>query len=155
MIDIKPCTTDTDFSAALTLVRDYLLWLNMDLSFQGIDRELSNFSAMYGPPDGLFLLARSQGVLGGGAGFRRIEAGVCEMKRLFVYDSFQGMGVGRLLCTELIRAAKDLGYEKMRLDTLERMKAAVGLYQNLGFTPIDPYCHNPDPTALYLELHLG
>ncbi len=44
---------------------------------------------------------------------------------------------------------------KMRLDTLARMKGAVQLYQTLGFTPIAPYCHNPDPTALYLELPLG
>lgn len=154
MIDIKPCTTETDFAAALTLVGDYLYWLDMDLSFQNIAGELSGFSAMYSPPNGIFLLAWNRDELVGGVGLRRIEERICEMKRLFVYDSFQDRGVGRQLCTQLIQAARSLGYETMRLDTLERMKSAMGLYTHLGFKEISPYRFNPDPTTQYLELDL-
>jgi ribosomal protein S18 acetylase RimI-like enzyme len=76
------------------------------------------------------------------------------MKRLFVYDAFKRKGVGRTLCTKLIQEAMHLGYTKMRLDTLGRMKAAMRLYQNLGFKEIKPYRFNPDPTTKYMELHL-
>ena len=83
-----------------------------------------------------------------------LEAEVCEMKRLFVYDQFKSKGTGRRLCTALIQAATGIGYEKMRLDTLERMKEAIKLYEKLGFKKIEPYRFNPDPTAKYMELHL-
>lgn len=154
MISIKPCQTPADFSAAIQLTRDYLQWIDLDLSFQNTDQEFAEFSSMYGPPDGLFLLAHDQGRLAGGVGLRRLEAGVCEMKRLYVYDPFKGLGAGRRLCTALIDAAGRLGFERMRLDTLERMAAAIGLYQSLGFREIAPYRFNPDPTTRYMELDL-
>ncbi len=154
MVEIKHCSTDSDFSFAMQITRDYIRWLNMDLSFQDIDKELSNFPSMYGPPNGLFLLAWHRGKLGGGVGLKMLEAKVCEMKRLFVYDQFKSKGVGRNLCTALIQEAINLGYEKMRLDTLERMKAAIRLYENLGFKGIEPYRFNPDPTTKYMELSL-
>jgi GNAT superfamily N-acetyltransferase len=154
MVEIKHCSTDSDFSSAMKITKDYIRWLNMDLSFQDIDKELASFPSMYGPPNGLFLLAWHKGELGGGVGLRPIEAGVCEMKRLFVYDSFKRKGVGRTLCTTLIQEATHLRYNKMRLDTLGRMKAAMRLYKKLGFKEIEPYRFNPDPTTKYMELHL-
>ena len=145
MIEIKHCSTDSDFSSAMQMTKDYIRWLNMDLSFQDIDKELLNFPSMYGPPNGLFLLAWHRDELGGG---------VCEMKRLFVYDPFKRKGVGCSLCTAIIKEAMNLGYDKMRLDTLGRMKAAKRLYENLGFREIEPYRFNPDPTTKYMELSL-
>ena len=116
--------------------------------------KLSDFSSMYGPPDGLFLLAWHNEELAGGVGFRKFDAKVCEMKRLFVYEQFLDIRLGRSLCIELIKKAKKLGYEKMRLDTLGHMKAAIRLYTTLGFKEIAPYRFNPDPTAKYMELNL-
>jgi ribosomal protein S18 acetylase RimI-like enzyme len=126
----------------------------MDLSFQDIDAELSDFSSMFGPPRGLFLLARDAGQLASGVGLRPLASAICEMKRLFVYDPFKGRGVGRILCARLIEEAGNLNFQRMRLDTLGRMNAAIGLYQSLGFRDIEPYRFNPDPTARYMELRL-
>jgi putative acetyltransferase len=154
MVEIKHCSTDSDFASAMQMTKDYIRWLNMDLSFQDIDKELSNFPSMYGPPNGLFLLAWQRGELRGGVGLRMLEAGVCEMKRLFVYDQFKRKGVGCSLCTAIIKEAMNLGYDKMRLDTLGHMKAAKRLYENLGFREIDPYRFNPAPTTKYMELSL-
>lgn len=154
MLVIKQCEKDPDFLFAGQLVKDYIRWLDIDLSFQDIDRELSDLSSMYGPPNGLFLLAWHDGELAGGAGLRRLEPTGCEMKRLYVYDQFKNRGIGRRLCTALIRKAGDLGYEKMRLDTLDRMTSAIGLYKSLGFKEIEPYRFNPDPTTKYMELRL-
>ncbi|MDM8553666.1 GNAT family N-acetyltransferase [Desulfococcaceae bacterium HSG7] len=154
MVEIKPCITDSDFAFAVQMTKDYIRWLDMDLSFQDIDKELSNFHSMYGPPNGLFLLAWHRGEIGGGVGLRTLETEVCEMKRLFVYDRFKRKGIGRNLCTALIQEAINLEYEKMRLDTLGRMKAAIRLYENLGFKEIEPYRFNPDSTTKYMELSL-
>jgi len=109
---------------------------------------------MFGPPNGLFLLAWHEDELAGGAGLRMIEPAVCEMKRLYVYDQFKNRGVGRRLCIALIQEARNLGYEKMRLDTLDRMKSAIELYKSLGFKEIESYRFNPYPTTTYMELNL-
>lgn len=154
MVEIKQCSTDADFSYAMRITKDYIAWLGMDLSFQGIDEELSGFASMFGPPDGFFLLAWHDGELAGGVGLRKLAAGVCEMKHLFVYERFRGGGIGRSLCTELIERARRMPYGRMRLDTLDRMKAAIRLYESVGFRDIGPYRFNPDPTARYMELRL-
>jgi|SRR5208283_4575785 len=154
MVEIKRCLTHSDFSFAIQIMKNYIRWLNIDLSFQDIDNELSDFPSMYGPPNGLFLLAWHGGELAGCVGLRMLEHKVCEMKRLFVYDQFKSKGVGHRLCTTLIQEAKKMGYEKMRLDTLVRMEAAKRLYISLGFGEIESYCFNPDPTTKYMELSL-
>ena len=154
MIVIKPCEKDLDFLFAKQLVKDYIRWLNIDLSFQDIDKELSDLSSTYGPPNGLFLLTWHEDELAGGVGLRMLEPTVCEMKRLYVYDQFKNKDIGRRLCIALIQEARNLGYEKMRLDTLDRMKSAIGLYKRLEFKEIEPYRFNPDPTTKYVELSL-
>jgi hypothetical protein len=37
MVRINPCENDSDFACAKQIVKDYILWLDMDLSFQDID----------------------------------------------------------------------------------------------------------------------
>ena len=44
------------------------------------------------------------------------------MKRLFIYDLFKRRRFGRGLCKALIQEAKNMGYEKMRLDHLARAR---------------------------------
>ncbi len=154
MMTITRCTTESEYALAVKMTRDYIAWLDMDLGFQGIEEELSNFTLMYGPSDGVFLLAWQEEEPAGGVGLRTFAPGICEMKRLYVYDRFKGQGIGRRLCVELIGEAKRMGYEKMRLDTLGRMGAARNLYKNLGFKGIEPYRFNPDPTTTYMELNL-
>jgi ribosomal protein S18 acetylase RimI-like enzyme len=71
-----------------------------------------------------------------------------------VYDRFKSQGIGKVLCEELIRVAKQMGYTRMRLDTISRLGVAVQLYEGLGFRDIARYRHNPDPTTRYMELTL-
>ena len=79
------------------------------------------------------------------------DAGVCEMKRLYVLPAGRGSGAGRLLCERLIADARAMGYRKMLLDSLRRLEAAVALYSKLGFTEIEPYNYNPEDDVVYME----
>jgi hypothetical protein len=45
-------------------------------------------------------------------------------------------------------------FEKMRLDTIESMKAARRLYHSLNFRTIQAYCFNPLENPTYMELNL-
>jgi ribosomal protein S18 acetylase RimI-like enzyme len=154
IIYIKRCTTEADFAFAVRITKDYLRWLDADLSFQDIDSELSNFSSMFGPPQGNFLFAWHNSDLAAGVGLRRFDDNLCEMKRLFVYDAFKRQGIGRCLCTAHVQYAVELGYASMRLDTLGRMKAAMKLYESIGFVEFGTYLFNPNPTAKYMGLSL-
>ncbi len=77
------------------------------------------------------------------------------MKRLFLRDQFRGQGLGRKLIEAIISEAKEMGYQRMRLDTLPpKMNDAIALYRSYGFREIDSYYDNPVPGAIFMELDL-
>ncbi|HUU99139.1 MAG TPA: GNAT family N-acetyltransferase, partial [Phycisphaerae bacterium] len=80
---------------------------------------------------------------------------ICEMKRMYVRPAWRRQGLGRRLTEEIIRIAGEIGYERMRLDTLAPMTPARRLYESMGFRQIEPYYHNPIEGAVFYELDLG
>ncbi len=85
---------------------------------------------------------------------RRFSDGVCEMKRLYVEPDQRGSGVGRALALAAIRAAKELGYHKILLDTLPAMRVAMKLYRELGFQDAPAYYPTPIEGTIFLALDL-
>ena len=146
---IEPAYDALDSVRALFL--DYKAWIPVDLRFQGFDEEVRTLPGKYSPPDGRLFLARLNGVAIGCVALRRFDATRCEMKRLFVRDEFRSLGVGRILAEHLVTEATAMGYASMVLDSLQRMPSALTLYETMGFREIAPYCHNPEPDAVYME----
>ena len=133
---------------------EYANSIGVDLCFQGFESELAELPGRYAPPDGRLLLALDGDIATGCIALRKIGDEVCEMKRLYVRPAFRGKGLGRTLANEIIAAAQQIGYERMRLDTLGSMKEAIALYQLLGFRRIAPYYDNPSDGAVFMELKL-
>ena len=146
--------TAEELAAVGGLFREYADSLGIDLSFQDFEAECANLPGDYAPPGGRLLLAACGSQLAGCVALRRLSAGTCEMKRLYVRPAFRGKGIGRSLAAAVIDEARKIGYLSMRLDTLASMTEANALYRSLGFRPISPYRHNPIPDALFLELEL-
>ena len=138
------------------LFREYAAGLNIDPCFQNFDQEVNDLPGKYAPPAGRLLLAVEGDQLAGCIALRSPNDGDCEMKRLYVRPEFRGQGLGKQLVTTLIDAAREIGYERMLLDTLPgKMDQAIGLYRSFGFHEIAAYYHNPVAGALFMELGLS
>lgn len=158
-VELRPARSNEDFDRARAIFREYAKSLAVDLCFQDFEQELVAIEAVYGPPQGLLLMAFVDGQVAGCGAFRAIadvdHANACEMKRLYVRHTHRQLGLGRRLAEALIRAATEVGYSCMLLDTLDDMEAARDLYQSLGFEEIAPYYFNPIPGAHYLKVDLA
>ena len=143
--------TDEEINSAKELILEYIKWLNFDLCFQNIDDELENFPEKYKSPDGEFIIAKENDSVIGCVALKKLENKTCEMKRLFVKEEYKGKGIGQKLVEIILKEAKTRNYEKMRLDTLDTMEAALNIYRNNGFYEIEPYYKNPHVGVVYLE----
>jgi len=155
MHTIRPAETEDDIQTVRELFREYEAWLGMDLCFQGFEEELAVLPGKYTAPAGRLYLVDIDGVPTGCIALRKLEDGICEMKRLFLRDTARGLGIGNKLIEKVIEDARTIGYAKMRLDTYPpKMGKAVKLYESHGFRPIEPYYNNPDEGVLFMELDL-
>jgi GNAT superfamily N-acetyltransferase len=143
-----------DLAIARELFREYADNLGDDICLAGFDAELRTLGAMYGAPDGRLWIARVGGEPAGCVGVRRFDHDSAEMKRLYVRPGFRGRGLGRRLSLETIRAAREMGYRRIVLDTVDEMKAARALYASLGFTSAAWSAHGATADIHFLALPL-
>jgi GNAT superfamily N-acetyltransferase len=153
VLQLQHITTDnTDLASARKLFTEYAEELSVNLCFQSFDEELQNPLKKYGPPSGSLIIAYWNNIAVGTVALQALpEAGVGEMKRLYVQAAYRKYGIGAALVKAILEDAKQLGYTKMKLDTLERLKAAIALYLKHGFTITTAYYHNPLPEVVYME----
>ena len=148
--------TDSEVQEARRLFEEYAAWLGVNLCFQNFEKELAELPGEYVPPTGRLFLAFDGDQVSGCVALRGLGELTCEMKRLYVRPDFRGKGLGRELTQKVINAARQIGYQRMRLDTLPgKMDRAIAMYRSLGFREIAPYYDNPVAGATFMELSLN
>jgi len=156
MLTILHAETAEQVSIASELIQEYAASLNFNLCFQGFEDEIRSMPGKYAPPAGRLLTALWDGRPAGVIALRPLEeAGLCEMKRLYVRPEFRGHQIGRILAQRIINDATEAGYSRMRLDTVAgKMDRAIAMYRELGFAETDPYYQTPVGQTLFMELAL-
>jgi putative acetyltransferase len=127
MLRIVDASGVDGFLKARCLFEEYATSIGTDLCFQGFQEELASLPGKYAPPNGRLLLAIYDNDTAGCVALRALDGDICEMKRLFVRPAFRSLGLGRELTQRIIQEAKEVGYQRMRLDTLPTMFLELAL----------------------------
>jgi ribosomal protein S18 acetylase RimI-like enzyme len=146
---------ERDIASCRELFVEYQQGLGVSLCFQGFDQELAGLPGDYAPPRGAMWLATVNDHAAGCVALRALDAHDAEMKRLYVRAAHRGLGLGHALAQLAIVRARELGYRRLRLDTLPAMADAQALYARLGFVDTAPYNDNPVPGVRFMALDLG
>jgi GNAT superfamily N-acetyltransferase len=115
----------------------------------------------FSPPDGVFMLARRDGVPVAIGGWRRHvppRSGpvpwrrAAEIKRMYVVPEARGLGLARRLLAELERLARAAGVQAIVLETGQAQPEAIALYRSTGYYDIAGFGHY---CASEQSVHLG
>jgi putative acetyltransferase len=99
-----------------------------------------------------FFVLRENDTPAGCGGIQLFGTAYGELKRMYVRPPFRGLGFGELLLNHLTDFARARGVGLLRLETGIHQKAAIRLYERMGFQRIPPFgAYKEDPLSLCYE----
>ena len=138
-------STDPDFQYLITLLD------------QNLNERYGDLQATYDthnviPYIGTVVLAYRDNQPVGCGCFKAFDGQSVEVKRMFVHPGARGNGVASLILTELEKWAAAEGYTYTVLELGNKQPEAIGLYQKLGYGPIENYGPYIDmPTSICMR----
>lgn len=151
---LREAAFPADSQGLKAVIREYVAWLDMDLSYRGFEQEMADFDGIFTQPAGMFFIAEAGTAVAGCAGLLRHSDDVAEVKRLYVRPPFRGHGLGAQLVGSITAKARSLGFKTLILDAVPQTVVAQQLYVSLGFVEIAPYYDNPVPGTKFFALSL-
>lgn len=114
---------------------------------EGFDPELSLAPSLdeFGPPRGVFLVARREREPVGCVGFKQLSTEAAYLKRMWIAPQARGIGLAKRLLRALEDEALALGYSTVCLETNKRLTEAQQLYRSAGYREVAPF--NDEPYA--------
>jgi GNAT superfamily N-acetyltransferase len=167
MLTVRPCASAADFVAATDMTNELGAWDSAETAKLGFAaQDVLDFyyvteaeaADAWVPPSGLMLLARVDAKVAGCVGYRHVAPSICELKRLYVRPRFRQTGLGRALVSSLIDHARAARFTTIRLETVQFMRGAIRLYEQMGFVDRPPYYEIPEifrPITIFMERSLG
>jgi len=169
VVEIRDAKLPGDIDFIRRLWVDYLTWGNDKMQMlygvhphnpkETVEQDIKMIDK-FQPPAGRIMLAFVDNNACGIGCLKSINKEIGEIKRMFVDPTFRQIGAGRTLLQSLLKAARESGYKKVRLDSIRFMEAAHALYRSYGFKDIPAYEEVEIPEAfrqylLFMEIDLS
>lgn len=104
------------------------------------DTALGCMFETYQKPKAAYFVIEENDKIIGGAGVAQLdnyEGNVCELQKMYFLPEARGKGLGAQMMEFCLAKAREFGYEKIYLETMEYMTHAQKLYKQSGFKYID------------------
>jgi GNAT superfamily N-acetyltransferase len=126
---------------------EYLQWANtkveenfgVSFDIAAMIEEDMNTLDKFMPPKGRLLLGYVDDQPMGISCLKELTDSIGEVKRMYVRSEARNRGLGRALLNRLLEEARQIGYERVRLDSARFMAEAHQLYHTNDFREIEPY----------------
>ena len=129
---------EDDNKALATIIRDTLAEFKANKpGTVYYDDTTDHLSEIFKAGNSIYFVAEQQGEILGGSGIyptTNLPAATCELVKFYLSANARGKGVGKLLLQKCIKAAKEMGYTKMYLETMPELTIAIPMYEKFGFT---------------------
>jgi putative acetyltransferase len=103
------------------------------------DTDLRDIESSYFDRGGTFyVLEEEDGSVIGAYGLYPMDERTCELRKMYLDKAHRGKGLGKLLLEDGLSKARQLGFERMILETASVLKEAIALYKSYGFVEYDP-----------------
>jgi putative acetyltransferase len=120
---------------------------------RGTLEDMDDIRENYFENGGIFLVMTDDDKIICTGAVRKLEEGICELKRLWLLSEYHGRGLGYRMMQELLSFARGEGYQCMRLETDPvSQKSAMDFYKRLGFYEIPKYSRHDDEIAMEIIL---
>ncbi|MGV3001225.1 GNAT family N-acetyltransferase [Vibrio sp. E150_018] len=86
-----------------------------------------------------WVMVDKDGLVVGGAGIAPLagKPEVCELQKMYILNRARGQGFAKQLIDVCFDQAREIGFEQCYLESTAELKAALTLYQKLGFQHLD------------------
>lgn len=133
--------TNEDGDAVRELVFGVLAEFGLVGDPEGTDRDLGDIESSYDGRGGRFdVLVTEDGVIAGCVGLYPLREGVVELRKMYLRPECRGKGTGRRLLDHALASARVLGFKRVELETNSKLVAAIRMYEQYGFQPVEA-CH--------------
>ena len=125
-----------DNAAAKALNYAGLAQMISDVNWKGIevaDADYDDIENIYINNRGDFLVGTIKGEVVVTGAVKKLDEACGEIKRIRVKPECQRKGYGETMTMELIERAAELGYSKIRIDTMTTNTRAQALFKKVGF----------------------
>ncbi|WP_340609099.1 GNAT family N-acetyltransferase [Xenorhabdus bharatensis] len=138
---IRPITQQDNPNIA-TIIREVSAehGLTADKGFAVADPILDTLYEVYSQPRSAYWVVEMAGKVVGGGGVAPLSGGdsdTCELQKMYLSSVLRGKGVARQIVKQSLEFGVEQGFTRCYLETTENLKAAIALYEKLGFSYLD------------------
>jgi len=129
---------NSDSEKIKSVVFDVLKEYELDPDPGATDKDLDGIENYYCLNGGYFGVIEEDGDIVATVGIYKLNENICELRKMYALPSQRGKGLGRKLMEFSLAKAKDLGFERVVLETASPLVEAIALYKKYGFIEYSP-----------------